>query len=291
MVSLRKYWLVIVAGLAAIGLAFSGIFLRIFAGMPLRESLGHDAAEVVIVNATEWLVVASALAAAATFAAVVVALWTAASGERVRQQERRDADNATAQLVGLKTFLVFNRALNVHDHLWAPYDGPPLGFDGKPEVWRTIQPLLGVELEDGLNLTAAEMVLLVRMGQATFLTDLLLATARYRNLVMALGTYAQKSEEFQAMTPPPVAMTGRIGTIELSQEDVRRLAPYAVALEHLVINMREMSKENLESCTRLSKEFHPMMKAAFPDQKFISIQPLEAKEKPRADAGAEQRSI
>jgi len=213
----------------------------------------------------------SGLAVIAALAGYFIADW-------YRRRDRREIDVATAQLVGLKLFKVTNSSHDLYRHLWAPYDGPALGgvADGV-ELWRTISPLVGLQIDESMRLDASEMGLLVRMEKVTFLTELMLATSRYDSMVLSMREYQTRHEVIHQMTPPPVEMEGRVGKHQLTREEYMRIQPYAVAQEHLVRFIRDMARENVEKCGDLAEQFHPMMKAYFKGEKFIALgrPPLE----------------
>jgi hypothetical protein len=206
--------------------------------------------------------------------AVLVALAGYSINEWYRREDRRRADVSTAQLVGMKVFRVLNSSEDIRRHVWAPYDGPPLGTQGQMQIWRSIHPLTGVRFDDSLNLDGPETGLLIRLRETAFLVELMLATARLRSIIDAMNEFATRRDSYQEKLPIPRAVDGRTVTVELTPEDYLKQQPYSEQLEALITSIRELTIENVETCKGLAERFHPLMKRHYPRERFISFGPM-----------------
>lgn len=193
--------------------------------------------------------------------------------EARRALARREADVNTAQLAGVKLFRLMNGCHDLHRHLWAEHEGPELIGVDADKLWRRTHPLIGLQIEPALNLDAQEIGLLVRIEEMDFMSEMMLALGRYQSIVLSLQEYERQYLSIQKMTPPPERMEGRIGIHALSREQVMAIQPYSVALEHLLLSIRDMVEENVEKLDALAKGFHPMMKRHYPDDRFVALVP------------------
>jgi hypothetical protein len=225
----------------------------------------------------DWGSVADWVSGVATAAAVIVALSGYGFLEWQRARDRRDAQRTAGRQIGIKLARVLNGTHDIYRHLWALYEGPPLGGEGASELWRTIHPLIGLEHEPGLILNAAETDLLLNLDATDFMMELMLATGRYQSIVSSMKDYAVRYEAMYQMMPPPVAMNGVIGQHHLSQQDYLRLRPYSLQLETIIQALRAMTAENVEICKKLAEQYHPLMKGYF-QERFMSLSPIEIEE-------------
>jgi hypothetical protein len=215
-------------------------------------------------TAAEWF------SGAASAAAVFVALGGYGFLEWQRARDRRDAERTAGRQIGIKLARVMNGTDDIRRHLFAPYNGPPLGGVGATEKWRTIQPLVGLEREPGLMLNAAENDLLVKINATDFLMELMLATGRYQSIISSMNEYRVRYDATYQMLPPPTVMEGLVGQHHLTQEEYLRIRPHSIVLESIIDAMRSMTTENMEKCSKLAEQFNPLMKGYF-KEKFLSL--------------------
>jgi hypothetical protein len=214
--------------------------------------------------------IADWFAGGATAAAVIVALGGYRFAEWQRSRDRRDAERTAGRQIGIKLFRVMNGTDDIRRHLWAPYEGPLVGSIGADQLWRTIQPLSGLEIEPGLALNAAECDLLVKINATDFMMRQMLATSRYENIVRGMQEYRVRYEAIYQMLPPPTAMEGQIVQHNLTMEQILRIRPYSLVLDTLLQSLRTMSAENVADCGKLAEEFNPLMKGYF-KEKFMAL--------------------
>ncbi len=225
---------------------------------------------------------------AASFGAVVAAVagfyvtkhfrdedLTARTEERTRFELA--ADVQLANLIGVRLFRLMNSSHDLHRHLWAPYDGPPIEGVDSEKVWRRVLPMIGLQIEPALRLESDEVTFLVRLSEAEFMTEMILGAARLDSIVLSLQEYERQHQAIYKMMPAPLAMQGRVGVHGLTHEQLMAVKPYSEALEHLVLSLREMTQENVEKLDALCREFHPMMKRHYPSEKFLALIPPESR--------------
>lgn len=218
----------------------------------------------------EWGTVADWFSGGASAAAVVVALAGYGFLEWQRARDRKDAERTAGRQIGVKLARVMNGTDDIRRHLWAPYEGPPVGGEGANELWRTTYPLIGLEYEPGLMLSAAETDLLITMNATDFMMELMLATGRYQSVVSSMKDYGIRYEAIYRMLPPPAAMDGVLGQHHLSHEEYMRIRPYSLQLEAIIQSLRAMTAENVGKCGKLAEQFNPLMKGHF-KEKFLSL--------------------
>lgn len=206
----------------------------------------------------------------ATALAVIVALGGYGFSEWQRRRDKRDAQRQAGHQIGIKLLKVLNGTNDIRRHLWAEYSGPALGGEGATELWRTINPLIGIESDPTISLDASEISLLINADAADFLLELMLATSRYQSLVESMKEYKIRYQAIYELSPAPVEMEGHVGRHLLTTEQYMRMRPYSVALEMLIQNLRGMSKDNFEVTSRLAGEFNPIMKRYF-KEKFLAL--------------------
>ena len=212
---------------------------------------------------TDWGSIADWFSGGASAAAVIVAVGGYGLLEWQRRRDRKEAERLAGRQIGVKLARILNGTHDIHRHLWAPYDGPPLEGVGAHELWRTIQPLIGLQDEPGLILDATETNLLIKMNATDFMMEQMLATSRYQSIVSSMKEYQVRYEAFYQMMPPPIAMKGQLGTHAMDEKTLLRLLPYTLQLEHMIQHLRQMSAENVEKCGSLAKKYHPLMKGYF----------------------------
>jgi hypothetical protein len=206
-------------------------------------------------------------------AAVIVALAGYFISDRYRRADTRFKDIATAQLIGLKIWRVLNSSHDINRHVWNDNERPHIGGHEADLLWRRIHPMVGVEIDEASRLSAEEMGLLVQMRKADFLMDLTLVIARHESMVLSMKEYRNQYEDLHKMFPAPVAMNGRVGIHMLTEQEFLSIQPYSNTVESLIFAIRDMAKENVERCDVLARAFHPMMKAKYPNQRFIAVVP------------------
>lgn len=206
-----------------------------------------------------------------TAIAVIVALAGYGISEWQRKRDRKEAELQSGRLIGIKLMKVLNGTNDIHRHLWANYEGPPLGGEGANELWRTIHPLVGLQDDPTVTLDGAEINLLIRANETNFLQELMLATVRYQSIVSSMKEYQLRYEAIYELSPAPIAMNGLIGTHMLTAEQYLKIKPYSLALENLVQNLKAMAAENLDLCKRLASEYAPIMKQYFRIEKFLTL--------------------
>lgn len=184
--------------------------------------------------------------------AVVVALGSYGFSEWRRRRDARLRDVQTARAIGIKLLSVHNGLHDIKRHVCV--DKRPLS-PSQPELWRRTHPLIGLRLEPGLTLDAAETNLLLEMKQADHLMNQMLLTARYQSILSSMMEYKTRYEAMQSMLPAPVSKDGSTFTHILDEQQRLRLEPYSIQLETLLISVRSMLEENAELSARMLKEY------------------------------------
>lgn len=202
--------------------------------------------------------------------AVAVAVGGYGFSEWQRRRDQKDTERQAGRQIGVKLLKVLNGTLDVHRHLWAEYRGPPLGGEGANELWRTIQPLIGLQDEPLLALDGVETNLLVKADATDFLMEMMLATTRYQSIISSMKEYQLRYEAIYAMAPPPVELDGQVGRHVLTHEQFMRIKPYSLQLETIIQHLRAMTAENVDKCNRLVEQYHPIMKGYF-REKFLAL--------------------
>lgn len=203
--------------------------------------------------------------------AVMVALGGYGFSEWQRRHEKKSAERKAGRQIGLKLMNVLNRTHDIHRHIWADYSGPPLGGDGSNELWRTIQPLIGLTDDPAVALDGAETNLLIEADETEFLMEITLATSRYQSIVASMKEYQLRYEAVYQMSPAPTEMEGNVGVHRLTREQYLAIRPYTISLEALIQSLRAMTAENVDKCQQLAEEYTPMMKRYFKGEKFLSL--------------------
>lgn len=205
-------------------------------------------------------------------AAVSVAVGSYWWSERQRKREQSRRNQKTAHQIGLKLASLANDAMSVHRHLFQPYEGPKLGHPNDPtKYWRQLKPLVGRDDDAVSRLGADEQNLLVEITQVEWLMAFEEALQRHRSVSGSMKEFGIRRQAILEMTPTVKEWAGSIGISEISADDLMRLMPYSIALEHLVVGMRDLSVQNVGLITELCTRYHPMMKAAFPREKFMTL--------------------
>ena len=216
-------------------------------------------------NAADWF------AGSMTAAAVIVALGGYGFAEWQRRRDKKDAERQSGRLIGVKLMKVMNGSDDIRRHIWADYNGPPLGGRDAHELWRTIQPLVGLQDDPAVALNDAETNLLIQANATNFLMELMLVTIRYQSIVSSMKEYQLRYDALYQLSPAPVAMLGQVGQHILTHEQYMRMQPYSLALEALIQRLKAMTAENMDMCRRLAREYQPIMKSYFKAEKFLAL--------------------
>lgn len=207
----------------------------------------------------------------ASAVAVFVALGGYKLSEWQRRRDRRDREFEAGNMIGVKLMQALNRTNDIRRHLWAPYEGAQMQGDGAHELWRVVHPLLGLAEDTSVNLTDAEINLLIRANQHQFMMDLMLVIARYQSINSSMREYQLRYDAIMALAPTPEEMNEGVAVHRMDREQYMKLKPYSNALEGLIQSLRVMSAENVEKAKGLAPQFSSIMKAYFKVDKFLNF--------------------
>lgn len=210
--------------------------------------------------------------------AVIVALAGYWLGARSAKIERRRLQTEAAHRILIKLLTIVNGLYTLHLHIERDAAREPLHGPDGPELWRTIQPLIGFTDDDEVQIDAIESTLLVEAKAIDFLLDLMLAAKRNTALIAAMKEYAVRREALQTLSPPPIGFEGQIGTVGLTQQQYLAMRPYAIALEALIQHVRTTCKLDLEAAKRLADQFGPLMRTHLNDAGFPILETKDAEE-------------
>lgn len=210
-------------------------------------------------------------AGGASAAAVIVALGGYWFSEWQRRRDRRDRERDAGHMIGVKLMQALNKTDDIRRHLWAPYSGPQLHGDDAHELWRRIQPLVGLQDDPSVALSEAEINLLIRADATKFMMDLMLVISRYQSINSTMKEYALRYEAIMTLTPVAEEMNEGVAIHRMSREQYMKLKPYANALEGLLQGLRVMSAENVANAQAIAVQFQPLMKAYFKADKFLGL--------------------
>ena len=204
--------------------------------------------------------------------AVIVALGSYWWAERQRRIHQFGAKMGSANQIGIKLHDLLGRSQTIHNHLFAPYEGPELQNPwGEEGLWSQTYALVGLSEQITPDLTSDEHKLLVEINETDFMTRFSLAWQRHQSIVLSMKEFYVKRDAVYAIMPAPTKMDGHVGQHEMTKEELMRFMPYSVALEMLIRTIRDMAKENFIDLQALAERYHPMMKRRFPDQKFLML--------------------
>ncbi len=217
----------------------------------------------------------------ATALAVVVALGGYWLLEWQRRQGKKEERRKLAHMFGVRCAAIVNRTNDINEHLWNPPNPANLEI-ADSDLWRRIQPLIGIDVDPLTTLAADEIALLIEIHETELLMKALLASSRYQSLVGSLQEYRNKYDQLFAMMPDPMSVDGLVVTHKLSMEQLLRIMPISNQLNYLIGALRELSRENLELSKILCAEYHPAMKSHFKGEAFlrIGIEPNDDATKP-----------
>ncbi|MGI4877653.1 MAG: hypothetical protein ACRYG4_09230 [Janthinobacterium lividum] len=203
--------------------------------------------------------------------AVVVALGGYWLSGAQRNWDLKARERQAAKRVSVKLFSVLNKTHDLSRHFEAPYVGLPVeGLDSQ-QRWRTIQPIIGLMDDPGLQLDGEEQNMLIDAGAHEFLMQLMLAVTRYQSTVISMREYTARYDILHQMMPAVVEYKQGRASYHLSAEQVLSILPYSNALESIVINMMSLIRENVVTCDKLLLLYNPIMKKYFGDDKFPQL--------------------
>lgn len=195
--------------------------------------------------------------------AVIIAIGGYFLSERNRNREARSRELQIARHLGFKIIRQLNMFHDLYRHVWQVTDKSMVDPKGNVQLWRSISPLVGVDRDQGLELTEPEIELLMKGKASSLLEALSLTFERYRSVVAALVEYKVMYQGLQREAPPPESVDGSRVSRKLTTEDMMRLSHFFIQLDDLIRSMRQMTKEGVEDGLRNLELYHGLAHELF----------------------------
>jgi hypothetical protein len=174
----------------------------------------------------DWDGVAAIATAAATAAALFIPFWQ-------RRQDRNEKRRALAYSLFLKTIKIHSDIFKLWEHvreqrMLAQAHGAP------PDVWGFFRPLASVPTS--VVFSSDELALLFAAKDDEAFNAVLSMDEVHASDMANMQTYAEKRDALTQLLPGGV-MSGPVGSIDLTEEQYLRFAPFSVQLDMLVADI------------------------------------------------------
>jgi len=213
----------------------------------------------------------------ASLAAVIVALLGYWLVELQRRKDETKRRQDAAYQIGFK---VASLASDVRNN-----DGCLFPEGAGIDDWKNVQdpfqivgaqqPAVGYTGTVSRDLTEAEQNLLMLLREENFLMAYSEIYARNLSIMAGMQEYKERYAAVMAKLPAPVAATGQVATMGITQQQKLELHPYITPAATLIQSLRGLSVINVEMITTLSDTFQPMMRRHFPRLHIHKIELLE----------------
>jgi hypothetical protein len=222
-----------------------------------------------------WAAIAGALVGSGIGGAISAALqaWAlhAAKKERAAaaeaaNEERHQADRRRDQSVALSLlFKVRQMTLNFDGYAKAVAaaveKAARLSKPGLPELepWQSMEPLVtGI---NRIDLSGGEKAILLSLGDQKLFFDAVNIDHIHNHTVALFETYTAR--RLLLTDTLPAEVRGDVGTLQLTEEDKRRIAPRAAELNSMVGQMRRRAEEDARQSLALYLALNQAIEAKF----------------------------
>lgn len=218
--------------------------------------------------------VADWFASIATFLATGVALFSYRWADNQRKRDEKHQRQSSAYQIGYKLATLMCDAISAHKALIPA--GTTLEelkkIDDPFELVGSQQPAVGFGSVMARDLTDTEQNLLMSLREENFLMDMTETFARNETIREGMGEYKIRHQAITAMLPIPVATSGQVASVGLTERQIKALWPLVMPASTLLISMRGLSEQNLVMLRRMGQGFHAMMQKHYPDLHIHKIQ-------------------
>ncbi|RYE64592.1 MAG: hypothetical protein EOO83_00820 [Oxalobacteraceae bacterium] len=171
----------------------------------------------------EW----NAVGAIATAGATLVAL---ASPLVLRHFDGRDRENSLAHALLLKVVRIHEDVQQFSRHILYQREIARAN-SYRPDLWEFFRPFSNLPRE--VSFTGEEMAMLFRLQNYGIYNEVMSMDEVHRSLLQLFRLYGEKRDEMMKLLPTS-AMSGSVGTLALTGEQIAQLRPLAVTLDELI---------------------------------------------------------
>jgi hypothetical protein len=188
-----------------------------------------------------------------------------------RKQDKKEIQYQAGNQIGLKLENVINASTTIHKYIKDALRDYPANKQWK---FARVPAFLGIEYDPIIQLNTIESTFLTEAKATNFLMEMIFATRRYQTIIIAMKEYNFRYHAFQELKPPPSAMSGVVGHIDLTEDQFLKLQPYAHALDNLLNGLLVMTKENIDKSQQLITNYNQIMERHFKGKNFAILSPL-----------------
>lgn len=204
----------------------------------------------------------------ASTCAVIVALFGYIYLYFKDKKEKQKVEERIANEIGVRIAKLSVDVLRNHKHLFEEFNDKE---KCKRKKWGEITPRIGYKHPDIKELTSAEEMLLISMGQAKYLTEISRCMDCNNGLNIAIDEFSTIKNNFYENYGIYINEFNEIGEINIPTEMKYGFEQHIKKMKHYSKIMQEMSEQNIVIIENICASYHMTMKSMMPNGKFIKI--------------------
>ena len=180
---------------------------------------------------------------------------------------RRELEEAATVRTTTKLMELADEAAGYHLQIEREFQIYRDGHDGQQpdDDWLAMRPLVGKPKE--INVTADDLVILVRSRNFDHLTKLMHLFSLYNSMIYGIEGYSARREALMEKITPE-ELVGIHGKVAMHPKQFAELLPKIITASTLAKQIRKEASEVFDLAIEVIKEFGPIAKAYFNDPKF-----------------------
>ncbi len=197
--------------------------------------------------------------------AYLVARQSAAENRNQIEARRRDREETATLRTEVKIIELMNAAAGYHLQMERYIEESKKQLGEFVELWRAMRSFVGRAKE--ISIESDDLIAFIRAREFTYLSQILFLASRYNAMIDGVEAYGSRRDQLMEMITP-VAMKGLVGSIEVNEQEMRRLRPYIATVQDLAEQTRTNVTEVFEMAKKVTAEFGPIVRRYFNDPKF-----------------------
>jgi hypothetical protein len=185
-----------------------------------------------------------------------------------RRQDKLEHRQTLARSFIVKMSLIYSHAVHLDHHMKQIFARVAQSGNSL-ELCQVATPI--APLPAAVEISKEELTLLLTLKLDNLFNDAAMMDERHNNLIKLLGHFNEKKFAFNSMFTP-VAFTGMVGHIALTDDKLRQARPYMLEINQLLVAMGDQT----DSVTKESWALLSSVMAAFNEKLQLGLQVADA---------------